>query len=108
MTSEEVAIALGWRPKMVTPTHKQWVRGNERMDYWPPAYTISLDAIMGEITRLKLDVFLANSLNLELENQWKATIGKHRSNYKHAEAPTAPLALCLALMAYLKESANEM
>jgi len=107
LTNETVAKALGWKL-----THRQtkaacgWTSPSGELSYgtsssWPK-WTTSLDAIVAEIEARKLRWTVHNSIG-----PYYAFVGKWGSgDMRQMNAPhaTAPLALCAALLAYLKST----
>jgi hypothetical protein len=101
LTDQQVAKALGWKPYHPRHKHNEQYWGNglygdrSRENYGPPAFTTSLDAIVGEIEARGLDGYVLN----RGVKTWQAFFhGK-----KIYDANTAPLALCAALLAFIKE-----
>ncbi len=89
---------LGWTDYSTFNVHKGWKRPDGKVDKEGATFTTSLDAIVGEIRRRELNYSVS-----QRSKEATAAIG-HIDNCKYEAAPTAPLALCAALMAYLKES----
>ena len=112
LTDAKVAKALGWK-RYRTPTKKMcWKKPPFRWHthFWIeklPAFTTSLEIIVGEIEAHQpqkgyrgWDVkFCVPGSRCEREPFYRASVFS-RPDF---EASTAPLALCSALLAYLKE-----
>ena len=103
LTNEAVAKALGWYAGKVKGQWWNWKRPSDHMplnDYEIPHFTTSLDAIVGEIEARKLAWAVGSS-----QKDTEARVGKTfdaSKTYFIEQAKTAPLALCHALLAYLK------
>ena len=112
LTNEIVAKALGWKNlgsrkigSVIKPiTHKGWWYPNGDFFSYatPPPFTTSLDAIVAEIEAREVTWLVENGLGIEGDG------GPHyyaevQGNHCSARADTAPLALCQALLSYLKE-----
>lgn len=103
LTDETVALALGW-----TKHHDEawdglrWFgpneNGNNCWHHGTPPFTTSLDAIVGEIERRGLFTGTELRPRKNASVRWRCHVG----DFVHS-APTAPLALCAALLAYLEE-----
>lgn len=90
LTDEKVAKALGLK------AGKKTYKPGKFLAWKPlPKWTTSLDAIVAEI----------EALGLEWETGGSKNRHPHNSIVEHhiADGETAPLALCAALLAYLKE-----
>ena len=101
ITDESMAKAFGWKRHLtVIAGHRVTVieRGEERQSF-APAYTSSLDAIVAEIEARGMGWNCSSDDSEERKGCW-AQIGGHPS---HHFAKTAPLALCAATLAYLKD-----
>ncbi len=115
MTNEEVAKALGYALEE-HPDFKQlgivWCKQNAESPNKPfyeilPGWTTSLDAIVGEIERRKF----VWSIWKDANDTYSAGIKKQKkaqriwaSEWSGRDQPTAPLALCKALISYLEEN----
>ncbi len=113
LTDEKVAKALGWKRKRLkyqdcglghsTFPQTVYATGNPKTPFWPadglPAFTTSLDAIVAEIEARGLAYEVCNALI----GGYYGTVGTAESSGPKSHADTAPLALCAALLAYLKE-----
>lgn len=124
LTNEKVAKALGWE-SLMSPRAKgrlecYWQRSRSKAGlppsnnpakwtdehFGPPHFTTSLDAIVSEIE--------ARGLNWEVlmfsggHGFWGKVYKWDRGSDSliSQDAKTAPLALCSALLSYLKESPN--
>jgi hypothetical protein len=116
LTDEIVAKALGWKRVYDGNTHVQTRTGLKMVrvydwqhpDYPHPGegwgvkpYTTSLDAIVGEIEARGLDYTVSNT---KQANVHKAKRAFALVKDDAAQGDTAQLALCAALLAYLKEN----
>ena len=107
LTDEKVAEALGYflTTKGGVPSIRKrtadnkWDRGSSlRL----PAFTTSLDAIVAEIEARGLAWFVQNNASEEgVNEEYFAEVDNQRFS---AHASSAPLALCAALLQFLKES----
>jgi len=101
LSDESVANALGWtRHPNIATGGDFWVDSKgERTsdDYSPPRFTVSLDAIVAELDRLHFNY----SLHVK-----GLVVFATVNTTPYTQADTAPLALCAALLAYLKEPKN--
>ena len=97
LTDEDVAKALGWLEKFDdTYQETRWYLPDEAgFEYYLPKFTTSLDATTQEIERrgLKWDT------GHNMAETYRAAVSDQQ-----AEALTAPLALCKALMQYIEEN----
>ena len=107
VTDAQVAKALGWRIVTwrgeqygVAPGKKFSIRQKERPSTgWWPHYTTDLSTIVAEVEGRGI-VWQVGYSGYSPGNYY-ATLW--RNGDVDAKAPTAPLALCRALLAYLKE-----
>lgn len=109
LTNEKVARALGYYVSKnahgtltVKPPHKKYPDlPSTQQAKKLPAFTTSLDAIVAEIE--------ARGLYWECgkpKGGYWAWVGSDRDLRQQFNNDTAPLAICAALLAYLKESKN--
>lgn len=112
LTDERVAKALGWKPPekgqawryWESPDGKKVVHGQDL-----PAYTTSLDAIVAEIEARKdskgrvLGWGIAFHPHSSGDNSERTHAWVYYGAYSGLE-DTGPLALCAALLSYLKEA----
>jgi len=113
ITDESVAEALGW--KQFDDGHRgRWCshprHKNKAIGVWPwPAFTTSLDAIVSEIEARGLTKGLGDgwSVNSGYNGKLGAGYRAYLANGNYTGwADTAPLALCQALLNYLRESGH--
>lgn len=102
LTDEVVAMALGWTAMPIDgrevffPPKKQ-AKKWARYLYAYPAFTTSLDTIVAEIE--------ARRLPWNVAGPWKITGMDYCASVNHSDLhrdKTAPLALCAALLQYIK------
>ena len=115
LTDEAVAKALGWWcGKLSKADKRRWWKWERPIDHMLlnddelPRFTTSLDAIVAEIEARGLwwQVKFAPAVRKDWEDtQANAGLGEQGRDAigKWADASTAPLALCAALLADLKE-----
>lgn len=107
LTDEQVAIELGWKWQARMPARKFWkapqASPHHSRDYWPPSYTTSLDAIVAEIEARGLVWYVERFFVPPSKYYFQAIVEKQGAPRLPQSADTAPLALCEALLAYLKE-----
>lgn len=108
LTDEDVAKALGWKYEGAGKGNPPvWWKGVPpelaHRGIKPPPFTTSLDSIVAEIEARQLGwgVMFANSNSLYEGQVESLIIGGPRTQ---GGGITAPLALCHALLAYLKET----
>ena len=111
ITNEIMAQALGWKfvegHKVKDKTHycvfcdNRWKPPRPDMNETLPAYTTDLNAIVGAIEEKGLIWHVGKGTEAATAS---VTLPVSVSPNYYAEAKTAPLALSLALYAYLKES----
>lgn len=102
LTDEKVARAIGWF-KMRQGKAYGWGSVNTGMELHKtvPAFTTSLDAIVAEIEARGLRW----QMTAETAKGWaEAYVGRYLSSAQTAKEKTPALALCAALLAYLKET----
>lgn len=108
MTDESVAKALGWKSQRQRTVLRWWKPGEDQSfdaSYGLPRFTTSLDAIVAEIEARGLQ-WEAHNTMIGKGQAWAAVAKEgywDDTKTKDIEADTAPLALCAALLAYLKE-----
>lgn len=99
MTDEQVAEALGWKAVKfrMTSSHNVSLKGlrpgGTKTPCAAPAFTTSLDAIVAEIEARVLPL----TCHVDKTGAW-AEVDSHREY-----GATLPLALCAALLTYIKE-----
>ncbi len=100
LTDEKVAKALGW--KLLDSKGHLWkmdgVRGSR---HGVPKYTTDLNFIVAEVENKPKMRWELHRLSTTTYTASVWEQGKRFTPYQ--QAPTAPLALCAALLAYLKE-----
>lgn len=114
LTDEEVALALGLEYKLVLdPTADKgdeeafcqnwWVdkKTQEHIYFSLPAFTTSLDAIVGEIERQGLMWEVKRTMRCKYSAQLRDPYVLPSPNLERAD--TAPLALCKALVEYMRK-----
>jgi len=115
LSDEKVAEALGWKslaPRSKGKLEVYWQRSPALLirgkisgtdeHFGPPAFTTSLDAIVAEIKARGLLFAVANQGGSP--NKFHAKVGKRSGEPTHEYDASAPLALCAALLQFLKES----
>jgi hypothetical protein len=101
LTDEIMAKALGWESKRIG-RKRSWRRNQDfswTIGEPPPPFTTSLDAIVAEIDARNLWFKLESVTSGRKDCFHEACVYKD-TGYR---GDTAPLALCHALLAYLKE-----
>lgn len=101
LTDEKVAKALGWKVMDRHPTLWRNPEDFREVTEELPNWTTSLDAIVAEIEARGLSFRIVSSVTPK--GRPKMYEGEIRG-YEVCYEPGAPLALCAALLAYLKES----
>ncbi len=106
ITDENVARSLGWKLEIDGDDMAWFFNGKYVcLDSCLPAFTTSLDAIVGEIERRGID-YSVNKIGSNAEASLGID-GEGESQcwmIQDTKGQTAPLALCAALIQYLKES----
>lgn len=102
LTDEQVAKALGWVCKYPHRLNNAgWRKPGDVGLHRLPFFTTSLDAIVAEVEARGLKWAVAN---LDQKRKPLAWVRKFHSNQAEARSLTPALALCAALLAYLKEN----
>lgn len=114
LTDKTVAKALGWTEVRYrstshrgSPSLRGLKPGGSKTPKGIPAFTTSIDAIVAEIEARGLWHGYMAPPNMMLERGYSGTVAARTEgpNYaKTAYAKTPALALCAALLAYLKET----
>lgn len=107
LTNEAVAKALGYR--CTNKTGGIWFAPNDPMSKRPlrelPDFIHSLDAITAEIEAREMNytVSFSTLASDSFATVWDPSDGKGVKRATRSREKTAPLALCAALLAYLKD-----